>query len=233
MKVYKCINEVQSALSKVGISKDQKNEMQKWKFRGIDDVYNALAPLLAEYGLCMLPKVLSRNLVERTTQKGGLLFYVTLEIEYTLVAVEDGSSHTIIVVGEAMDSSDKATNKAMSAAYKYACIQTFCIPIEGEADADQTTVDDIKPLAKPAPQVSMETFARVNDLIEGYGLTHLIPEWLEYFKVKSLSTLSEMQAKQLINRLVAKYKGTSEGEFSATATQTIVKTRAQEMADSL
>jgi hypothetical protein len=38
-----------------------------------------------------------------------------------------------------MDSADKATNKAMSAAYKYACLQTFCIPTEGDNDADATT----------------------------------------------------------------------------------------------
>ena len=38
-----------------------------------------------------------------------------------------------------MDSGDKATNKAMSAAYKYAALQTFCIPTEGDNDADATT----------------------------------------------------------------------------------------------
>jgi predicted outer membrane protein len=51
----------------------------------------------------------------------------------------DGSSHTIKTYGEAMDSADKATNKAMSAAYKYAAIQSFCIPTEGDHDADKTT----------------------------------------------------------------------------------------------
>ena len=49
--------------------------------------------------------------------------------------------HTIRTYGEAMDSADKATNKAMSAAYKYAAIQAFCIPTEGDNDADATTHD--------------------------------------------------------------------------------------------
>jgi hypothetical protein len=57
------------------------------------------------------------------------------------VAAEDGSRHTISVVGEAMDSGDKATNKAMSAAFKYACMEVFCIPTEGTPDADQDTHD--------------------------------------------------------------------------------------------
>lgn len=51
----------------------------------------------------------------------------------------DGSRHTVSTFGEAMDSADKATNKAMSAAYKYMAMQTFCIPTEGDNDADATT----------------------------------------------------------------------------------------------
>jgi hypothetical protein len=48
--------------------------------------------------------------------------------------------------GEAMDSADKATNKAMSAAYKYAAFLAFCIPTEGDNDADATTHE---PAPKP------------------------------------------------------------------------------------
>lgn len=139
MKVYQAINKVQAAISQTGISKDRKNAQQGYNFRGIDDVYNALAPLLSQHGLCILPRVLSRECVERTTAKGGTLFYVTVEAEFDFVSAEDGSRHTVKTYGEAMDSGDKATNKAMSAAYKYAAFQAFSIPTEGDADADSTT----------------------------------------------------------------------------------------------
>ena len=139
MKVYKSINAVQSALSKVGIAKDSKNQMQNFMFRGIDAVYNTLSPLLAEHGLCILPRMLSRVCEERVNAKGTALFYVTVEAEFDLVSAEDGSKHTIKTFGEAMDSGDKATNKAMSAAYKYACFQAFAIPTEGDNDADSHT----------------------------------------------------------------------------------------------
>jgi hypothetical protein len=43
-----------------------------------------------------------------------------------------------------MDSGDKATNKAMSAAYKYACFQAFSIPTEAKEDADYQT-HEVKP----------------------------------------------------------------------------------------
>ena len=140
MKVYQAINRVQSALSKTGITKDRTNTQGSgYKFRGIDDVYNAIAPLLAEHGLCILPRVLPRTCEERTSKSGGALFYVTVEAEFDFVAAEDGSKHTCKTFGEAMDSGDKATNKAMSAAYKYAAFQAFSIPTESDNDADAKT----------------------------------------------------------------------------------------------
>jgi len=140
MKVYKAINAVQLALSKVGIAKDKKNlQGSGYMFRGIDDVYNTLSPLLAEHGLCILPRMIARELVERQSRAGGALFYVTVEAEFDFVSAEDGSKHVVRTFGEAMDSGDKATNKAMSAAYKYAAFQAFAIPTMGDNDADSQT----------------------------------------------------------------------------------------------
>ena len=149
MSVYKYINAVQSALAHDGISKDRKNVQQGYSFRGIDDVYNALAPLLAKNGLCILPRMISRNCEERQTQKGGTLFYVTVEAEFDFVCADDGSKHTVKTFGEAMDSGDKATNKAMSAAYKYAAFQAFAIPTEGDNDADAHTPPVVAPRHSP------------------------------------------------------------------------------------
>lgn len=142
--VYKAINAVQADLAKVGISKDRKNEAQGYKFRGIDEVYNVLSPMLARHGLCILPRCTERVCVERSNAKGTALFYVTVRAEFDFVSSEDGSKHTVTTYGEAMDSGDKATNKAMSAAYKYAAMQAFSIPTEGDNDADATTHEVIR-----------------------------------------------------------------------------------------
>lgn len=138
-KVYAAIAAVMADLSSEGIAKTGKNTQQGYAFRGIDQVYNTLSSVLSKHGLLMLPKALSRECVERQTKSGGALFYSTVHMEFTLVAAEDGSSHVIQTYGEAMDSADKSTNKAMSAAYKYAAMQAFCIPTEGDNDADATT----------------------------------------------------------------------------------------------
>jgi hypothetical protein len=152
--VYLAINAVQSALSKEGVQKDRRNQQQGYQFRGIDDMYNAIAPHMAANGLCILPRMLNRVVVERATKSGGALFYVTVEAEFDFVATKDGSKHTVKMYGEAMDSADKATNKAMSAAYKYAVMQTFAIPTEGDNDADahHHEVAAAKPATTAAPR---------------------------------------------------------------------------------
>ena len=150
MKVYKAINAVQSELAILGITKIRRNQQGSgYNFRGIDDVYNTIAPLLSKHGLCILPRVLSRECIERISKSGGGLFYVTVDAEFDFVSAEDGSKHTVKTFGEAMDSGDKATNKAMSAAYKYACFQAFSIPTEADNDADAHTHE----LQKSEPNV--------------------------------------------------------------------------------
>ena len=152
MEVYKAIADVAGELAQSGITKDSKNVQQGFMFRGIDAVYNHLAPLLAKHRLVILPRCLEREVVERQTAKGGNLFYVTVKCEFDFVSAVDGTKHTVATFGEAMDSGDKATNKAMSAAYKYAAFQSFCIPTEETAqDADAET-HQVRPSAKPAPK---------------------------------------------------------------------------------
>lgn len=134
--VYQAIAAVMEDVGREGIAKGRRNEMQKYNFRGIDDVYNALAPILARHHLIIVPRVLTRDKTEQASKNGGVLFYVVVHVEFDIICSVDGSRITAATYGEAMDSADKATNKAMSAAYKYMAMQTFCIPTEGDNDAD-------------------------------------------------------------------------------------------------
>lgn len=174
MKVYAAIAAVMGDLARHGIGKEQTNTFDKYKFRGIDDVYNALAPLLSRHGLLILPRVLERHSEERQTQKGGAIFYVTVAVEFDFVAAEDGSIHTIRAYGEAMDRGDKGTNKAMTAAYKYACFEAFCIPTEGSDDADSETHEvQAIPAGKPNDGVWEQAAALdwPRDVLEEIGRT--------------------------------------------------------------
>lgn len=159
MTVYNAILGVMDDLAKIGVSKDRTNEQQHFAYRGIDDVRDALAPCLVKNRLLILPQVLSREMTERTTRNGGALFYVLLKIQYEFLCVDDGSTRIMgPFFGEAMDSSDKATNKAMSAAYKYMAIDTFCIRTKGdEASKDpDATVHEVASTPEPPPVIQPE-----------------------------------------------------------------------------
>jgi hypothetical protein len=151
--VYGAIASVMADLSKDGIGKNHRNEQQKYAYRGIDDVYAALSPLLPKHSLIILPRVIDKSVVERESRSGGVLIYTTLTVEFDFISAKDGSSHTVRVVGEAMDSADKSCNKSLSAAYKYAAFMAFCIPVEGDNDADAQTHEPIprQPVRQSAP----------------------------------------------------------------------------------
>lgn len=177
MKVYKAISEVSGEML-AGIAKDRKNQQQGFMFRGIDAVYNALAPALVKHGLLILPRITSRTVTERATKSGGALFYVVVEAEFDFVSTEDGSKHTVKTYGEAMDSGDKATNKAMSIAYKYAAFQAFCIPTEDTAiDADATAHNVASQQRNNQHQSAQQQSKQPLDTLEGQTL-NAVARWL-------------------------------------------------------
>ena len=223
--VYKAINAIQADLAKEGITKSRKNQQQGYNFRGIDDVFNALSPLLAKHGLCILPRILTRHCDERQSKNGGVMSYVTVEAEFDFVCASDGSKHVVRTFGEAMDSADKATNKAMSAAYKYAAFQAFAIPTEGDNDADAHTPTPAPrkattpPPAKPAPvaepkmtdqqrRILMAIYAgapREDRLADANQIMRQAkPTWQN---VASFSELTARAAAYLIEQLEAMKKG--------------------------
>ena len=133
MNIYESINKVMEGIGIIG--KASKNQQQGFMYRGIDAVYNALQPELIRNKVFVVPEVIDQVREERQTAKGNTLLYSILTVRYTFYA-EDGSFVQCTVIGEGMDSGDKASNKAMSVAFKYACFQTFCIPTEEMIDPD-------------------------------------------------------------------------------------------------
>ena len=154
--VTSAILAVMEDLSRVGIGKDRRNEQQHFQYRGIDDLRNTLAPILVKHKLLILPRVIDREISERESRQGGALFSVVLKVEYEFLCVLDDSNKVVgPFYGEAMDSGDKATNKALSVCYKYMCIDTFCIPTEGEEAANDpdATVHEVVAAPEPPPPV--------------------------------------------------------------------------------
>lgn len=141
-RVYSAIAGVAADLAERGVPKRHRNDVDGFDYRSIDDVLTALAPLLSKHLLCVLPKALERHVDDRPAGSGALTT-VVLRVAFELASAEDGSTHVVEVFGEASDEADKATAKALSAAFKTAMIQTFCIPVVGadEPEAARPSVN--------------------------------------------------------------------------------------------
>lgn len=144
---------IPEAIGKIGaIPKGQRNIEQNYMFRGIDDFMNACNKVFSEIGIFCVPEVVEDREVFGMTTKGTPYKDVFLKMKYTFYA-SDGSNICAIVKGEARDYGDKATNKALSAAMKYALMQVFCITTKDNADTDKETPEP-KTEQKPRPILS-------------------------------------------------------------------------------
>lgn len=126
-------------MTRVGaIAKSQQNKEQGFKFRGIDDVHNALQQVLAEVGVHYTPEVLDGvETFERERVGGKKSYHTFMRVRFTFFAA-DGSSFSAVTRGEGLDhGGDKSSNKAMSAAEKYALLQVFCVATQEQEDADR------------------------------------------------------------------------------------------------
>ena len=182
-EIYQAIIGVMSDIGVIG--KEKKNAQQGFKYRGGDDVMNALQPVMVQHGLFVVPEIIDQKREERQTNRGGNLIYSVCTVRYTFYA-KDGSSVQCVVVGEGMDSGDKATNKAMSIAFKYACFQVFCIPTEEMKDPD-AEVHTVAP--REEPKIAAAT-AKANEvkrlLVKVTGDKQVAAQvWAEQYKQDS------------------------------------------------
>lgn len=152
-QIYKAICDVMADIGAVG--KNSYNSMQKFNFRGIDAVMNAIYPALCRHNVFVVPEILEQIREERQSRQGGNLIYSICKIKYTFYTA-DGSSVSAVTIGEGMDSGDKATNKAMAIALKYAFFQVFCIPTEEMDDPDAES-----PEPAPAAEITLAEKAKI------------------------------------------------------------------------
>jgi hypothetical protein len=123
------------------IGKTQRNAQQNFMFRGHDDVMNALNPLLAKHGVFIVPDVLERVTAERQTSQNKTMYEVNLHVRFTFYGAA-GDSFIATGWGEGTDMGDKATNKAMTMAFKYVIAQSFALATAETSDADADTPEE-------------------------------------------------------------------------------------------
>ena len=200
-KIYETVINVMEEIGAIG--KDKRSQ-QGFNYRGIDDVMNALNPAFIKHKLFVVPEVLDQKREDRTTAKGSGLIYSVCRIKYTFYAA-DGSHVEVVMVGEAMDSGDKATNKAMAIAFKYACFQLFCIPTEEMVDPDSEGYN-VAPAGKKQEsgpdKVTQKDIEHIQGLIDKYSSKGLkMEKILKMYQIKAIADMSADQYKDCVNKL--------------------------------
>ena len=198
--VYVAMNKAQAMLAREGIAKLGTNQQHRYPFRRLDDVYNACSRIFSEVGLLIIPNVKSLDLNQGTTKSGGVSFHAKITVDWDFVSSHDGSKHTASTKGECIDTSDKATNKAFVSAYKYLLIVTFCIPLEGEQDADHTT-----PEAPNIQKKEMKPYPdkRFDEMADGWVEKKTNIKKLQAVLSNNGYALTDMQIRSLNSRMAS------------------------------
>lgn len=188
-------------MSEVGaIAKKDKNTAQGFNFRGIDSVVNAVSPALQKHGVIVVPTVQDYEYATVEVGKNRTAMgHVRVKVTYTFIGAQ-GDEIKATVVGEAMDSGDKATAKAMSVAFRTALLQALSLPTD-EIDPDATSYERSSANDVMAPSAVLTKIAQATQLDALAGIGQYITahkdgytaDLLEHFRVAFKAQQSKLQ----------------------------------------
>ena len=204
--IFEAISKVMEDVGVVG--KNDTNKTQGFKYRGIDAIMNALNPAMIKHRVFCTPEVLEHTRENRVSGKGNTLIYSICKIKYRFFTT-DGSFVEAVTIGEGMDSGDKATNKAMAIAFKYACFQIFCIPTEEmhDPDAESPELGTQEPMINSTQMRSITDLSiAYSDLLFGKSASDVMDLIKSKYKFKEVSELTQKSADIVINQLKKWYE---------------------------
>jgi len=209
-KVYEGISKIQGKIAKVGLQKTKAAALPYF-FRGIDDVINLITHLMVEENIIMAPhyEVIK---YERVPQGTKFITAVILRGTFTFYSTLDGSKIECKAIGEALDFSDKAANKAMSAALKYCLLQTFMIPTD-EAKDNELANPEVLIIAETTKKNSLANTEPViidNDKEHEEALSMVMAEINDLevgvVRERALKALEKAKSPQDLKELLGKIK---------------------------
>lgn len=209
MTVFQKLSIIQKSLAETGIGKSEWNEQQKFKYRGIDALLNTLSPILSANQVMIMPDVKSVERTEFTTKNGSKFNRAEVKIDYHFIDCEGEdtkeSAFTLSAVGEGADQMDKAVSKAMTAAYKYALIQAFCIPLVGTDDPDAQALPLNDDVVEALSEDEVAAIKSAIDDLNGMLAEPLdVKEWCQWLcEVDEIEQIPANQMARATNALAA------------------------------
>lgn len=227
--VFGAICEAMNAIGAVG--KERRSDHGNFQFRGIDDILNAVGPVMRDHCLFVNPRLLTIERTPAKSKNGGGLMNTIVTVEFEFVSGADGSTYTVgPIPGEAMDSGDKSTAKAMSVALRTCLIQVFAIPTEDrdpDDDVYERAHQDNPAPAASAPQVRARR-ARSGDY-ESDPWADDNPERAEYYRGAIRASSTEDALKLVWNEVVAECNSGALSNKDGSHLSSLIKRRITEI----
>lgn len=195
--VHEALLDVRRAVGAVG--KGSVNTHFNFRFRGVEEVLNAVGPALLANGVNCYPRLLSLESEEITTKKGEKQRQVTVTVEYRYVGPA-GDDVVVVLPGESADAGSSAVSKAMSVAQRIAHLQALQIPTamtDPEAGALERGDD---PTREVKQQIAAEAKSK-GWIAEDGDNTQLFTEFYEWSKGGQLSEADLPALKDFLTHL--------------------------------
>lgn len=143
MSVHEAWNRVMTDVRSVakGDAMREGGQSVKYHYRGIDRVLNAVGPALRRHGVSIWPTAVDTQYDKIQSRQGSSMRQCSIVVTYTVFGPK-GDSITVASPGEAFDTSDKATTKANSVAYRNLLIVALALPTQDpRLDPEATYVE--------------------------------------------------------------------------------------------
>lgn len=205
--IYTAIGKVMDDLKP--IKKEKDNAFHHYKYRGVDDVYNALQPLFAKHGIFNTVEIISKEDNVAKNDKGKAEHSVNLHVRYHFISTLDESEITVDGISDATDTSDKASSKALAQAHKYALLQLFMVPTDDFKDCDSGDTGGQmaeKPAQRTAQKSNQQPAQQPAKPVSG-GNTQADPKTSGDLKASFITRLQEAKTKEEWSKLGSQLKG--------------------------
>lgn len=220
-QIHALISAIREDIGEIKKEKTGKTGVSKYKYRGVDDALNHVGRALTKHKVTPSVTVsdfqIETNIEDSKAKGKRFVYHATLRLTLRLTA-PDGSFVENTAAGEGVDwTNDKATNKAMAGAFKYACYLGLVLPVE-EGELDDSDAEGKDPEKHDAEAVGQRLEVRLNGPCERGQLERLVElaellgkdkAWLKgnlerKYEVATAKDLKFRQAEEAISALEAK-----------------------------
>jgi len=211
LNLYQRMNKIMGEcgpIPKNGKVKDKTGRIL-YEYTKHDDVTSALRPLMAKYGILMLPtiKSIERQSVVDSYDKQTTKICIMMDVKFKNVD-NPSEEEFIVCAGEAIDNQDKGIGKATSYALKNGMLKAFCLETGEDIEDHQIEVKSInngKQIQKhPDTNQTDGLTTQLIDLIKQSGSD--VAEFTKYHNISSKDLLTIKRSIDNFDNLLINFK---------------------------